>query len=57
MDFIRRNDSSLALQEKIAKEKEELLENVKREVIIVVTVRRYFSRYFLGELFVEFARF
>ena len=32
MDFIRRTDSSLKLQEKLSKEKQELLENVKREV-------------------------
>ena len=32
MDFIRRTDSSLKLQEKLAREKQKLLENVKREV-------------------------
>ena len=48
MDFIRRTDSSLVLQERIAKEKEELLENVKREVLFIVCCAEIFARWFAG---------
>ena len=42
MDFMRRSDSNVSMQERLIKVKEDLLGNVKREVNIYVDIFFYY---------------